>query len=120
MVLKDRIREARNQAGLSQTELANKIGVKWQTVQKYENGIISNVPSDKIEAMAKAMDVTPAYLMGWDEEEPEDEVWELRQQLREQPGMQILFDAAKGVSKEDLEMAAEIVRRFKREAKGEE
>ena len=32
---------------------------------KYENGIITNIPSNKIEAIAKALEITPAYLMGW-------------------------------------------------------
>ena len=34
---------------------------------KYENGIVTNIPMDKIETMAKLFSVTPAYLMGWTE-----------------------------------------------------
>lgn len=54
-------------------QLASKIGTNKQTIHRYENGIISNIPSDKIEALAVALDTTPAYLMAWDEEEKEKE-----------------------------------------------
>lgn len=62
-----RIRKARTDAGLSLTELADKIKILKQTLYKYENDIITNIPSDKIEAIASVCDVTPGYLMGWDE-----------------------------------------------------
>ena len=68
-LLNKNIKDARIAAGLTQTELAKKIGVKQQTIQKYENGIVTNIPSDKIEAIAKALNVTPAYLMGWEFEQ---------------------------------------------------
>ena len=61
----DRIVEMREALGISQTDLAEKIGVSKQTLYKYENGIISNVPSDIVEAMANVFRITPAYLMGW-------------------------------------------------------
>lgn len=60
-----RIKFLRLKAGLSQTELAEKIGVSKQTLYKYENGIITNIPSDKIEAIASATGYSPSYIMGW-------------------------------------------------------
>jgi transcriptional regulator with XRE-family HTH domain len=42
------------------------VGVGKQTIFKYEAGIISNIPHDKIELLARALSVTPAQLMGWD------------------------------------------------------
>ena len=53
--------------GLSQVELADKIGVSKQTLYKYENDIITNIPSDKIEAIAKVTGATPAEIMGWED-----------------------------------------------------
>lgn len=67
MAIKDCIKEARLQKGYSQEELGKMIGVAKQTIQKYENGIISNIPSDKVEALAKALGTTPIALMGWEE-----------------------------------------------------
>ena len=67
MKIGDRIRKYRNLQGLSQTELADMIKVSKQTLYKYENNIITNVPSDKIEAIASIMNISPAQLMGWED-----------------------------------------------------
>lgn len=63
-----RIKELRESTGLSQVTLAQKIGVAKQTLYKYENDIITNIPSNKIEEIAKATGVDPSYIMGWEEE----------------------------------------------------
>lgn len=63
----DRIKTARLNRGMTLEDVAHAAGITRQTVQKYEAGIITNVPSDKIEAIAKALRVAPAYLMGWEE-----------------------------------------------------
>lgn len=55
---------------MSQVEFADKINVSKQTLYKYENNIITNIPSDKIEAAAKIGNVTPAFLMGWEPLKP--------------------------------------------------
>lgn len=65
-----RIKALRESLNISQIELAERIGVSKQNLYKYENGIITNIPSDKIEAIAKALDTTPAHLMGWDDTPP--------------------------------------------------
>lgn len=66
----ERIRARREAMGLSQTALADLIGESKQTLYKYESGIISNIPSDKIESIASALKVSPAWIMGWDEAAP--------------------------------------------------
>lgn len=65
MTVGDRIRKQREFAGISQTELAEKIKISKQTLYKYEMNIITNIPSDKIEDIGKVLNVSPAYLMGW-------------------------------------------------------
>ena len=67
----ERIKKYREELGLSQVFLADKIGVSKQTLYKYENDIITNIPSDKIEALAKVFNCTPAYLMGWVPDTPD-------------------------------------------------
>ena len=64
----ERIRSRREALGMTQTELADALSTTKQNIYKYENGIISNIPSDKIEAMAEILKTTPAYLMGWEGE----------------------------------------------------
>lgn len=67
-----KIKKVRTDAGYSQIDLANKIGVSKQTLYKYENDIITNIPSDKIADIAKACNVDPAYIMGWKESSVDD------------------------------------------------
>lgn len=69
----NRIKALRESLNISQIELAERIGVSKQNLYKYENGIITNIPSDKIEAIAKALYTTPAHLMGWDDTPPTTE-----------------------------------------------
>lgn len=69
MTVGDRLKALRNKIGMSQVDFADKINVSKQTLYKYENNIITNIPSDKIEAAAQLGNVSPAYLMGWEQSE---------------------------------------------------
>lgn len=68
MTVGERLKNLREKLGFSQVDFADKINVSKQTLYKYENNLITNIPSDKIEAAAKLGNVSPAYLMGWDEQ----------------------------------------------------
>lgn len=62
----DKIRIAREAKGLTQEELGTVCGVSKQTIYKYEQGIITNIPSDKVELICNELDISPVYLMGWE------------------------------------------------------
>ena len=66
MTVGERMKEIRKRLGMSQVAFADKINVSKQTLYKYENNIVTNIPSDKIEAAAELGNVSPAYLMGWE------------------------------------------------------
>ena len=68
MTVGERIQLSRKRMGMSQVDFAAKINVSKQTLYKYENNLITNIPSYKIEAVANLCHVTPAYLMGWNNE----------------------------------------------------
>ena len=68
-----RIRRKREEKNISQIELANRLGIKNQTMFKYEKDIITNIPSDMIEKIANILECSPAYIMGWDSENNSDE-----------------------------------------------
>lgn len=68
MNIGQRIKNMRLKNNLTQDELALRINTTKQTIHKYENGIITNIPSSKIEAIANVLNTTPDYLMGWTEE----------------------------------------------------
>ena len=61
----ERIHALRTARGMTLEELGKRIHVGKGTVKKYETGMIDNIPSDKIEALADALETTPAYIMGW-------------------------------------------------------
>ncbi len=60
-----RIRMLREDRNLTLKEIANIIGVSEATFSRYESGHIENIPLSKIEKIAKALNTTPGYLMGW-------------------------------------------------------
>ena len=45
------------------------MNTKRQTISKYENGIVTNIPSDRIEEIARILDTTPEYILGWEPSE---------------------------------------------------
>ena len=53
----ERIKARREELGITQVALADMIGESKQTVYKYESGLVSNIPSDKVELIAKALGV---------------------------------------------------------------
>lgn len=64
----NRIRTRREALGLSQDELGAACGTSKQTIYKYESGIITNIPLDKLQQIAARLHVSPAYLTGWSAE----------------------------------------------------
>lgn len=66
--LYDRIKSRRTELGLTVEELAHKMGYKDKSsISKIENGK-ADIPQSKIAAFADALQTTPAYLMGWEEQ----------------------------------------------------
>lgn len=59
MRIGERIHKKRIEAGLTLQEVGNRIGASRQTVSRYETGVISDIPSDRIEALARALSTTP-------------------------------------------------------------
>lgn len=67
--MSNKIKELRKARGLTLEQVGQLVGVGKSTVRKWETGIIANMKRDKIAALAKALDTSPAYLMGWEEKE---------------------------------------------------
>ena len=61
MTIGERIREARTAKGLTQEQLAEQVHVTKQAVYKYETGIVTNIPLDKLESIAACLDVAPGW-----------------------------------------------------------
>lgn len=69
-----KIKELRKEKGLTLEQVGLIVGVGKSTVRKWETGMIENMKRDKISALAKALDTTPAYLMGWEEEQKKNDI----------------------------------------------
>lgn len=65
-LLGEKIKNLRKEKGLSLEQLAELVGTSRQTVHRYETGVITNIPPEKVELLAIALGTTPASLMGWD------------------------------------------------------
>lgn len=70
MSIGKRIKEARERKNLTLEEVAKRCNTTKQTIYKYENEIVTNVPYDKIILLTKCLDVSPSYLFGWKEKSP--------------------------------------------------
>lgn len=64
------LREANN---MTLEQVGNIVGVGKSTVRKWETGAIANMRRDKIAKLAQALKTTPAYLMGWTDNDFEKE-----------------------------------------------
>lgn len=98
MTTGERIKLARKAAGLTQTELAEKIGVKFSAIHKYESGMVVNLKRETIAALADALDVKPSWLMCMDD----DPVRELARQTAEHQRLIELWDRADEIDRNTI------------------
>ena len=136
MTTGERIKQARLAAGLTQKELADKIGVKFSAIHKYEAGIVVNLKRETISALAAALDVKPSWLMCMDDAEADlyelaeqkvrdentlqllngdPELTELLERVRDDPHMRMLFKLTKNATAEDVEKAIKIIQALRGE-----
>lgn len=67
MDIGDRIKQLREEKGMTLEDLGNKVGVGKSTVRKWETGMIANMRRDKIIKVADALNTSPEFLMGWED-----------------------------------------------------
>lgn len=104
-----RIRTMRLSRGWSQAELAKKVGASRSSVTMWETD--ERRPSlDMFDALADAFNV-PIYAIMDDEnkQREDEEIWMLRESMRRNPGMRILFNSAKDATPKQLKQAAAIL-----------
>ena len=67
MTMGDRIKNRRIELGMTQQELAVKMGFKTRShISLLEQGD-RNIPISKIKNLANALEVSPEYIMGWED-----------------------------------------------------
>lgn len=74
MNLGEKIKNRRLELNMTLEEVGKIVGVTKSTVMKWESGYIENMRRDKIALLAKALRVSPLWIMGWDDEDIKAEV----------------------------------------------
>lgn len=97
MPVQDIIKSRRKELKLTLKEVADRLHVSEGTVSRYESGEIQNMGIDKIAALAKVLECSPGYLMGW-EESPESSLHKDSQFQR----LLAYYDAFNELGKDEL------------------
>jgi len=133
----ERLRHLRENRNLSQAEVADAIHVERTTYAKYESNV--NKPSRKLNELAAFFGVSADYILcrtdnpiipilQTDESTPfgravakakksyyhDPKVSAIVDELKNRPGMRILFDASRDLSEEDIRFVVQLVERMKR------
>lgn len=66
----DLIRKTRLEKGMTQEELAEKVGVKKSAVAKWENGRVSEIKRSNLHRLSEALNLNPNQLLGDIEQNP--------------------------------------------------
>lgn len=125
MTIGERIKKLRMRYDISQVELSEMIGISKQSLYKYENGVITNIPSDKIELLADVLHTTPSYLMGWENEQAQPsyylnpETAAIAQEIFDNPELRALFDVSRNATPDDLLMARDILTALQKRERNE-
>jgi len=110
-----RVRNLRIKKGLSQEELASKVGYKSRSsINKIELGI-NDIPQRKIKSLADALGVSASELLGLNDTDENEgyytdrETAKIAQTLKDNPDMNILFDAAQNLSPDEIRSVAQMI-----------
>ena len=104
MTIGQRIRAARERREMTLDEVATRCNTTKQTIFKYENEIVTNIPYDKIVLLSNALDVSPSYLFGWDEKESSPSEPSLTE------GEKVLLDLFNRVPEDQQQLVLQMIR----------
>ena len=103
------IKEKRLELGLTQEELAKKMGYADKSmIAKIEAGSI-DLPQSKIEAFAKVLNTSPSWLMGWDEDDTSEKD-KLLQEAFDNPDRRILFSLNEKATDQQVKVAIQFMK----------
>ena len=115
------VRKLRTEKEMTLQELADKCGYTSRaSINKIENGEV-DVPTSKVKLIADALGVSPLDLMGKHDDEYylNPETAQIAQDIYENKELRALFDAARGISPEDMKTLYSVALAMKRKERGE-
>ena len=74
MKVNEIIRKRRKELGLTLREVAEKLGVSESLISRYESNDVKNMGIDKLIPLAKVLNTTPAFLMGWEDKKEKENI----------------------------------------------
>ena len=116
MTLGEKIRKRRIELNMTMDDLGQAVGVQRSAINKYEKGIITDLKRSTIQALAKALDVSPVYLL---DDEPDGSDQDRLEALHQNPALGMLFDRARNMSDADVDFMLQMADRILRERDGE-
>ena len=115
-----RIKTMRMSRGLSRPELARRIGISVSAISMWEND--ARRPTfEMMDALADEFNVPLAAILNDEKQQQEDdELWELRETMRQNPNMRVLFRTAKKATPKQLKQAIAVLEALKASDEGVE
>ena len=104
MSIGKRIKTARERRNMTLDEVAKRCNTTKQTIFKYENDIVTNIPYDKIVLLSNALDVSPSYLFGWDDKESSPDELQLTE------GERAMLDLFRLVPEDQQQLVLQMIR----------
>lgn len=74
MKVNEIIKKRRKELGLTLKQVAEKLGVSESLISRYESNDVKNMGIDKLIPLAKVLNTTPAFLMGWETKEEKENI----------------------------------------------
>lgn len=113
MSIGQRMKERRKELKMSADELAKRLGKDRSTIYRYEKGDIENLPLDILEPIAKALETTPQYLMGWEKvQKNNDAITDIVVRLRTDSEFLSVVESLNGLDAEQLRSVKQMLSAF--------
>ena len=99
-----RIKNRRKEIGMSADKLGEILGKDRSTIYRYEKGDIENLPLDILQPIAQALNTTPQYLMGWQEDKKS-----LPDEMKLTEGEKMLLDLFRQVPESQQKLVLQMI-----------
>lgn len=116
MTLGEKIRKRRMELNMTMDDLGQAVGVQRSAINKYEKGMITDLKRSTIQALARALDVSPVYLL---DDDPDDADQARLEALHQDQRLGLLFDRSRKMSHDDVEFMLQMADRILKERDGE-